>query len=601
MKKLVLLGIIGAFSSSLYSQTDWTKHPDNPLMFAGAAGEWDAKLVAPCAVLYYDSTYHMWYQGTDIHGEDDQIGYATSPDGITWTKYSENPVLKPGPGGDWDDHTLQGCSVLKMDTIFHMWYTGHTGTILNENYRIGHATSQDGILWVRDTANNPVLEKGASGDWDDVWVINGAVIYDSTQFHMWYLGWNGNDDHVQTGHATSPDGVKWIKDPHNPVIPSENNHWDYPNAGVVSALYDGKNYKMWYNGGAHWQWNLGYATSEDGSYWEKYPKNPVFMKSSPGSWDSQFIFKSNIIDSCGVKYKMWYCGGNATGMGSIGYAELDSRIPYLTVTNKAILDQTDTLFAGIDLDGVIYIVPHGTAPIIDSITKFMLASIEALAEAETQILLTDLSIGQYSVIAVSGLGFVCTNPFFINIVENAKFPNLNIENYSVVQGDTLRVASDKDGAIYLVNTGTTPENILIQRTRIKDSLQVTAGNQAGFPTLDLYPKVYLLYAIDEYGQFSEAYQVIVNPADPIDTTGISITNAGSFRIFPNPVYDLLKLQTRAEGGSQIEISTINGQRIYTAIIEGSTLELDLSSFQKGVYFITIMSKDFVTTRKIIKL
>ena len=30
-------------------------------------------------------------------------------------------------------------------------------------------------------------------------------------------------------------------------------------------------------------------------------------------------------------------------------------------------------------------------------------------------------------------------------------------------------------------------------------------------------------------------------------------------------------------------------------------QLDLSSFRKGVYFITIRSKDFVTTRKIVKL
>jgi hypothetical protein len=36
-------------------------------------------------------------------------------------------------------------------------------------------------------------------------------------------------------------------------------------------------------------------------------------------------------------------------------------------------------------------------------------------------------------------------------------------------------------------------------------------------------------------------------------------------------------------------------------IEGTSHQLDLSSFQKGVYFITIRSKDFVTTRKIIKL
>jgi hypothetical protein len=36
-------------------------------------------------------------------------------------------------------------------------------------------------------------------------------------------------------------------------------------------------------------------------------------------------------------------------------------------------------------------------------------------------------------------------------------------------------------------------------------------------------------------------------------------------------------------------------------MEGPSHHLDLSSFQKGVYLITIRSKDFVTKRKIIKL
>jgi hypothetical protein len=36
-------------------------------------------------------------------------------------------------------------------------------------------------------------------------------------------------------------------------------------------------------------------------------------------------------------------------------------------------------------------------------------------------------------------------------------------------------------------------------------------------------------------------------------------------------------------------------------IEGNTHQLDLSSLQKGVYLITIRSKEFATTKKIIKL
>ncbi len=41
--------------------------------------------------------------------------------------------------------------------------------------------------------------------------------------------------------------------------------------------------------------------------------------------------------------------------------------------------------------------------------------------------------------------------------------------------------------------------------------------------------------------------------------------------------------------------------IHRTEMEGTSHQIDLSTFQKGVYFITIRSKDFATTRKIIKL
>ena len=51
----------------------------------------------------------------------------------------------------------------------------------------------------------------------------------------------------------------------------------------------------------------------------------------------------------------------------------------------------------------------------------------------------------------------------------------------------------------------------------------------------------------------------------------------------------------------IEITSLNGQLFYSTKMEGTIHHLDLSSCQKGVYFITIRSNDFVTTEKIIKL
>ena len=51
----------------------------------------------------------------------------------------------------------------------------------------------------------------------------------------------------------------------------------------------------------------------------------------------------------------------------------------------------------------------------------------------------------------------------------------------------------------------------------------------------------------------------------------------------------------------IEIHSLNGQLIYSTRMEVSSHQIDLSSFQKGVYFITVSSTDYVITEKIIKL
>jgi hypothetical protein len=71
--------------------------------------------------------------------------------------------------------------------------------------------------------------------------------------------------------------------------------------------------------------------------------------------------------------------------------------------------------------------------------------------------------------------------------------------------------------------------------------------------------------------------------------------------YPNPVTDLLTIETGISDRYDIDITNLNGQLVFRKNIEKPTHKINLSSFQKGVYFITIRSKDFVTTSKIIKM
>ncbi len=84
-------------------------------------------------------------------------------------------------------------------------------------------------------------------------------------------------------------------------------------------------------------------------------------------------------------------------------------------------------------------------------------------------------------------------------------------------------------------------------------------------------------------------------------TGIDIYNPTGLSIYPNPTKNLLIIETDCTGCHSIEITSLNGQLILNTKREGPNNQIDLSSFEKGIYFITIRSKDFVTTRKIIKM
>ncbi|RLD68463.1 MAG: hypothetical protein DRI98_11775 [Bacteroidetes bacterium] len=86
-----------------------------------------------------------------------------------------------------------------------------------------------------------------------------------------------------------------------------------------------------------------------------------------------------------------------------------------------------------------------------------------------------------------------------------------------------------------------------------------------------------------------------------DVTGIEKYSSTGFLIYPNPVNDQLFVKTNDSGQFTIEISSLKGQLLYTSKIEETTYQIDFSAFRKGVYLITVRSKDYVRTEKIIKL
>ncbi|MCK4824369.1 hypothetical protein KA005_51935, partial [bacterium] len=256
--------------------------------------------------------YQMWYTGQD--GITYRIGYATSDDGITWTKHASNPVVDLGTAGSWESSHVHSPSVVFNGSDYQMWYTASDGA----NSRIGYATSPDGVTWTKH-ASNPVLDIGTNGQWDDVHAFSPSVILNGTDYQMWYTGDDGSIYRI--GYATSSDGTSWSKYASNPVLNNGNwGAWDYNRTAAPSVLKCGANYYMWYSGqGTATNYQLGYASSTNGTAWTKDPGNPVLGFGSDGSWD-QFLLTAPSVTFNGSEFQIWYGGYDGSNNARIGQA-----------------------------------------------------------------------------------------------------------------------------------------------------------------------------------------------------------------------------------------------------------------------------------------
>ncbi len=161
----------------------WTGNA-TPVLSRGASGAWDSAWVRNPTVLLDGSAYHMWYTGSQ--GSTTQIGHATSPDGIAWTK-GANPVLVYGPIAAWDWLGSYAPSVVKAGSEFVMFYSG---AALPPKWSTGYALSTDGVNWQRAAR---IIPPGKPGEFDELSAEYSAVLLESDKYRFWYSGLSATD------------------------------------------------------------------------------------------------------------------------------------------------------------------------------------------------------------------------------------------------------------------------------------------------------------------------------------------------------------------------------------------------------------------------
>ena len=112
---------------------DWVPYEGNPLFAGTGQDTWDREIRERGFILREGDAWRLWFTGYDSSkSEVKALGYATSPDGIRWTRHPGNPVF--------DRLWTEDVFVLKHEGVYQMFAEGK-GDVAHR------LTSTDGLRW----------------------------------------------------------------------------------------------------------------------------------------------------------------------------------------------------------------------------------------------------------------------------------------------------------------------------------------------------------------------------------------------------------------------------------------------------------------------
>ena len=299
----------------------------------GKPGSWNSRYVGSPTVVFEKGTYWMWFNGGQVTSDErfpykviEQIGGATSPDGVHWTPLNNGePVLSLGPAGSADQRGLAHPYVLKVGARFLMWYgavDGRSGKDLGISpphvrvEQICLASSQDGVRWKRENGGRPVMPLGEKGTVDSLQVTGMHILRiprgEQHVFRMWYGAYNGNH---RLAVAESADGVTWKR-----LFEGQ------PISGLrgggqgqlgPSVHFDGQKYFLLYCGDVGNEWKTYSAVSDDGFHFRQLndgrpvlgpPPEGNFGTAGRGANHSVHATKLVFVDN---RVRSWYSGEDA--------------------------------------------------------------------------------------------------------------------------------------------------------------------------------------------------------------------------------------------------------------------------------------------------
>ena len=248
-------------------------------------------------------------------------------------RVSDKTVIPLGELGCFDEHGIFPMSVLRHGNSVYGYTCGWNRRVsVSVDTAIGLAISHDDGATFQHIGNGPVL---AASLHEPFLVGDGFVKYIDEAFHMWYIfgtRWQKfapdapAERTYKIGHATSGDGVKWVKEEARQIIADVLGPHESQALPTVIGI-DGRHHMFFcyresfdFRSNKGRGYRIGHAYSDDLMNWTRDDQNP-HLGITLGSWDSDMLCYPNVF-SCDDQVYLLY-NGNEFGRYGFGLARLE--------------------------------------------------------------------------------------------------------------------------------------------------------------------------------------------------------------------------------------------------------------------------------------
>ena len=145
----------------------------DPILEPDPACAWEAEGLYKSWLMEVDGTYHIFYNAKNRADWPwvEQTGMATSTDLVHWVRHPENPVLRVGVPGQFDDLFASDPCVFRHEQSWVMFYYGNSS---DGHARDGVAFSDDLVHWVK--GGEVLIDVGPPGSIDSRYAHKPGII-----------------------------------------------------------------------------------------------------------------------------------------------------------------------------------------------------------------------------------------------------------------------------------------------------------------------------------------------------------------------------------------------------------------------------------------